>query len=137
MPKTVADVLGLVTFVGICLALWLARRRNTQRNNAAMAAVHMEGFEAGKAAVLAHIGTTVVVNQQQGVSGSTDHGTGAVLDLAAAAADLGPGHGGDPRVYLGAPVGLPARGELGDSRAARAQAIDAAPNARRIVGRVP
>jgi hypothetical protein len=113
----VSDVLGLLTFGGMVVAVFLARKRVRDRQASALAAVRIEGFEAGKAAVLASIGSTVVVNQT--VAGVSANGPASdrAFDV------VGRRSGDDPRLVGGVPVGLPAAGEYGEVRALRTASL--------------
>lgn len=138
------DILGLVTFLGVCVAIFLAVRRVKGKQAHAVATAHVEGIEAGKAAVLADIGASVVVHNHNGdrtsiSAGVHDHhdqhdhhdNAGGVSDHDRLTARLIAGlhrgdgdirdaiRGADPRVALGVPVGNHRNHDYGNVRALR------------------
>ena len=95
-PESVGDWIGLVILVGCIAAVFLARKRSQRAQSSALAAVHLEGFEAGRAAVLASIGSTVVVNNQLG-NGTAGFDAAAAITDEHEFGDLAPNGGTDRR----------------------------------------
>lgn len=134
-----SDVLGLITFAGMVLAVWFAVRRIKSNHVAQVATARVEGIEAGKAAVLADIGASVVVHNHNGdsISGHRlhyhdhdaadvdhDHDGRRHDHIGTAEHRLGVERAGDSGLLLGVPVGTHALDRDGDVRAHRAAALE-------------
>jgi hypothetical protein len=136
----VSDWIGLGVLLACIAAVFLARRRSRQQVASAIAAVRIEGFEAGKAAVLASIGSTVVVNNQVGNGSAGFDSAGylddehhrSTLDDDDAFAVLRRGDHHEPSVLPGVPVDVHPRDFDGDPRAIRAAALNEHPGVTRI-----